>query len=136
MEKVLYTNSISILLGLFFLMNLLDWITGWMKSRYKKKENSQIGKKGIIKKVGCWLTILLSFILAYSFQIFGEYTGIDMMISSLLSVFVIVSFIVNEARSVLENLVECNIKVPLILIKGLEVFKEKIENNDNFKNKL
>ena len=35
---------------------------------------------------------------------------------------------INEARSIIENLVEIGINVPNFLVKGLEVAENKIEN--------
>ena len=36
-------------------------------------------------------------------------------------------FIINEVRSILENLIESGVKVPKILSKGLTVYEKKIE---------
>ena len=42
------------------------------------------------------------------------------------------SLIINEYRSILENLVEAGWDVPQVLVKGLEVASKKIENfNEN-----
>ena len=40
-----------ILFALFLAFNVIDWITGWMKSRINKKENSVAGWKGALKKL-------------------------------------------------------------------------------------
>ena len=46
--------------------------------------------------------------------------------SDLVGWFTLACLMVNEARSILENLVECGYNVPEILIKGLEVADEMI----------
>ena len=71
--------------------------------------------------------VFFSFLLSYAFIALGKITGIDMEIAAWFGWFVLIYLIVNEFRSILENLVECNYKVPKILIKGLKVFEEKIE---------
>ena len=40
-----------ILFVAFLLLNVADWITGWMKSRMAKKENSVKGWQGVLKKL-------------------------------------------------------------------------------------
>lgn len=34
----------------YMALNVMDWLTGWYKSRKKKKESSKAGLKGILKK--------------------------------------------------------------------------------------
>ena len=50
-----------ILFVAFLLLNAADWITGWMKSRMAGKENSVKGWKGVLKKLGYWLMIMVAF---------------------------------------------------------------------------
>ena len=45
----------------FLLLNLGDWLTGWMKSRLAGKENSVAGWKGVLKKLGYWLMVMVAF---------------------------------------------------------------------------
>ena len=45
--------------------------------------------------------------------------------------FTLACLMVNEARSILENLVECGYNVPVVLIKGLAVTDKLINNNDD-----
>ena len=113
----------------FLGLNVADWITGWMKSRINKKENSMAGWKGILKKLGYWLMIMVAFGSSAVFVEIGNAIGIDLGITTLLGWFVLASLIVNEIRSICENFVEAGYNVPTILIKGLEV-AEKVVNQD------
>lgn len=113
----------------FLLLNLIDWITGWMKSRKLKKTSSKTGLNGIIKKFGYWLMILFAFCIPIIFIEIGKVIGIDLGITSLLGWFVLASLLINEARSICENFVEAGYKVPKILVEGLEV-SEKMVNRD------
>lgn len=47
----------------YLLCNVLDWATGWYKSRKQGKESSGAGLKGIIKKMGYWVIILVAFLM-------------------------------------------------------------------------
>lgn len=118
-----------ILFALFLAFNVADWITGWMKSRIAGKENSQAGWKGVLKKLGYWLMIMVSFGASAVFIEIGKVLSIDLQITVLLGWFVLASLLVNEIRSICENFVEAGFDVPEILIKGLEV-ADKAINKD------
>lgn len=120
-----------LLFALFLAFNVIDWITGWMKSRIAGKENSQAGWKGVLKKLGYWLMIVVAFGASAVFVEIGDVLSIDLGITVLLGWFVLASLLVNEIRSICENFVEAGFNVPTILTKGLEVANKAINNNDN-----
>lgn len=113
----------------FLALNVADWLTGWMKSRLAGKENSTAGWKGVLKKLGYWLMIMVAFGASAVFIEIGVAIGIDLGITTMLGWFVLASLIVNEIRSILENFVEAGYDVPAILVKGLKV-ADKVINND------
>lgn len=115
---------------MFLFLNVVDWITGWMKSRMAGKENSMKGWKGVLKKLGYWLMIMVAFGASAVFIEIGTVIGVDLGITTLLGWFVLSSLLINEIRSILENFVEAGYNVPMILIKGLEV-ADKVVNKDN-----
>lgn len=115
------------LFAMYLLFNLIDWITGWMKSRLAGKENSQKGLTGVIKKFGYWVMIFLAFVMGSVFVEIGEVIGIDLHVTTLLGWFVLASLMVNEVRSILENFVEAGYNPPAILTKGLSVASKLID---------
>lgn len=119
-----------ILFMAFLALNVADWITGWMKSRMAHKENSVSGWKGVLKKLGYWLMIMVAFIASAVFIEIGNVLGVNLQITTLLGYFVLASLLVNEIRSICENFVEAGFNVPLILKKGLEV-ADKAINKDS-----
>lgn len=118
-----------ILFAAFLLLNVADWITGWMKSKMANKENSVRGWKGVLKKLGYWFMIMVAFGASAIFIEIGKAIGVDLGITTLLGWFVLASLLINEIRSILENFVEAGFNVPIILIKGLEV-ADKVVNKD------
>ena len=54
-----------ILFAGYLVLNILDYLTGIAKAKFTKTESSANGLKGIIKKVGYWFLILVSFIITY-----------------------------------------------------------------------
>lgn len=114
----------------FLALNVADWLTGWMKSRMAGKENSVAGWKGVLKKLGYWLMIMVAFGAGAVFIEIGRSIGVDLGVTTLLGWFVLASLIINEIRSILENFVEAGYNVPGILISGLKV-ADKIVNSEN-----
>lgn len=119
------------LFALFLFLNVADWITGWMKSRINKVENSVKGWQGVLKKLGYWLMILSAFMITNGLIEVGTTIGIDLGITSLLGWFVLASLLVNEARSIVENFCEAGFDVPKILVNGLEVADKMINKEEN-----
>lgn len=125
-----------ILFALFLGLNVVDWLTGWMKSRINNKENSKAGIKGALKKLGYWLMIMVAFGTSAAFVEIGNTIGVNLGVTTLLGWFVLASLLVNEIRSICENFVEMGIDVPRVLINGLEVANRVVNREeDNHENK-
>lgn len=115
----------------FLLLNVLDFITGWYKARKMKTESSSAGLMGIIKKIMYWVIITVAFLMSYVFVLLGkDVLHIDLGFLALIGWFTVACLLINEIRSIFENLVECGIKVPDVLIRGLAV-TEKLINKDS-----
>lgn len=113
----------------FLALNVSDWLTGWMKSRLAGKENSTAGWKGVLKKLGYWLMVMVAFGASAVFIEIGKTLSINLGITTLLGWFVLASLLINEIRSIVENFVEAGFNVPKILVNGLEV-ADKLVNKD------
>lgn len=112
----------------YLLLNILDWGTGWYKARKKKEESSYIGLQGILKKVGYWVIILVAFLMPDLLIGIGkDVLGINLDFLMLFGWFTLACLLVNEIRSILENLVECGYNVPIFLVKGLAVTEKLLE---------
>lgn len=115
------------LFGAFLLLNVIDWLTGWAKARKLKQESSSIGLWGLIKKLGYWVMIIVAFLASSVLTALGtDILQINLDFLILLGWFTLASLLVNEIRSVLENLVEMGYEVPAFLVKGLAVTDELI----------
>ena len=112
----------------YLLLNIIDWGTGWYKARKKKEESSYIGLRGILKKVGYWVIILVAFLMPDLLIGIGQdLLGVNLDFLLLFGWFTLACLLVNEIRSILENLVECGYDVPAFLIKGLAVTQKLID---------
>ena len=117
----------TFLLGL----NIIDYITGILKARYLKMESSKRAMKGFIKKFLLWCLVFMGFGLGIAFQKIGQLININLHMMIAIGWFILAHCIINEFRSILENMVELDkgYLVPNWLIKGLEVTNKIINRN-------
>lgn len=116
----------------FAALNVIDWITGWIKANKKKEESSKVGLKGAVKKVGYWAIILVAFLIADVFVKLGnDLLNVDLAFLAMIGWFTLAMLLVNEARSILENMVEMGYNVPDFLIKGLAITEKMMKKKMN-----
>lgn len=121
----------------FLLMNIIDYITGYCKGKfYVKNESSAIGAKGILKKVWYWAVIGIAFFVSFCFVDMGEAIGVNLSFVQLFGWFTLATYLINEVRSILENLVQMDVKVPIFLTKGLAVAEKILEAKTNENGKM
>lgn len=116
---------------LFLFFNILDWLTGWHKANKQKKESSKIGLAGLLKKLGYWVILIVAFSIPMAFESLGAQIGVDLSFLQLIGWFTLASLMVNEVRSILENLVEVGYNVPNVLVKGLAVTDKLINSKSS-----
>ena len=115
----------------YLLLNVLDWLTGWYKANKKHEESSKVGLKGALKKLGYWVIIAVAFLVANVFVHMGDdVLHMDLGFLMMVGWFTVACLMVNEVRSILENLVECGCNVPMVLIRGLAVTEKLVVNNE------
>lgn len=116
-----------LLFAFYLALNCGDFISRWIAAYLTGNESSSKGLKGIVKKVGYWLMIAVSFGMGSLFILIGEVIGVNLSVTTLLGWFVLATLSLNEVRSILENLVDAGYHIPVVLIKGLEVANKALE---------
>lgn len=112
----------------FLGLNIGDFLTRWIAARITGTENSKSGWIGVLKKIGYWIMIALGFGMSVIFIEIGTVIGVDLHVTTGLGWFVLATLIINEIRSILENLVDAyDDKVPAILVKGLQIANKSID---------
>ena len=111
----------------YLILNVFDYLTGTIKAKIKKQENSNKGLIGIIKKVCYWILISVAFLISYLLVDIGNCININLEFVMLFGWFTVVCLIINESRSIIENLIEIGIKVPSFLKKGVKVYNDIVE---------
>ena len=113
----------------FLIANIFDYGTGWVKAKYYlKNESSAVGAKGILKKVWYWVVICIAFFVSIVFQDMGKMIGIDLSFVVWFGYFTLATYLINELRSILENIVAMGGNVPIFLIRGLDIVNKKVED--------
>ena len=115
----------------YLILNIIDFITGNIKARINKTESSVKGIKGIIKKTGYWILILVAFLSAYMLDSLGNIIGVEISFVIYFGWFTLGCLIINEIRSILENLKEIGINIPDFLFNGLEVVQKMTQAKEN-----
>jgi len=115
----------------YLVLNVLDWLTGWYRSWKLKQESSRVGLRGILKKLGYWVIIIIAFMLPMLFVHFAmDAFGKDLSVLVWVGWLTLAMLIVNEIRSIIENLVETGYNVPNVLIKGLAITEKMLNKAD------
>lgn len=92
----------------------LDYISGIIKAYECKVLSSKIGFRGILKKVGVLLVVMLAVLI-------DRVTGNTGAIRTL----VVYYFVANEGLSIIENLAEAGVPIPKSLKKALKSLKKE-----------
>ena len=92
----------------------LDYISGLIKAYECKALSSKIGFRGILKKVGVLLVVMLAVLI-------DRVTGNTGAIRTL----VVYYFVANEGLSIIENLAEAGVPIPKSLKKALKSLKKE-----------
>lgn len=106
------------MLQVLILFVVLDYVTGLLSAGITKKLNSEVGFKGICKKVMLFIPIVV----AYKLDV--------VLHTEILRSLAIWFYIANEGLSILENLGKVGVKIPQPLLDALEQLKKKGEGND------
>ena len=119
---------LAIPIVLLTVCNVIDYITGILASKYRGQEiSSYKGIKGITKKVGMWLLIVVGAVidelLVYSVAQLGLTCPFTFMIAAVVAVWIIC----NELISILENLKDMEVPLPDFLVRLTKNIKSQIE---------
>lgn len=102
-------------LQVLVLFVVMDYVTGLVAAWYSKTLNSQVGFKGICKKVLLFIPVAICYALD---QVIGQ---------EILRSLAIFFYIANEGLSVIENLGRAGVPVPAALGEALEQLRKKGE---------
>lgn len=107
-------GGVDVALTCLLIAIVIDYLSGIIKAYVKKELSSNIGLKGILKKVGVLCVVALSVLVD---RIAGETGAIRTL--------VIYYFVANEGLSILENIGAAGVPIPTKLKKALKALKKE-----------
>ena len=93
-----------------------------------EKISSEIGFRGIAKKVGQWLLVVIGWVVDVMIEYAGHAISPDFTVPIIVSICVASWLVFNEIISILENLKAVGVPLPGFLMKIVEFFKKKVED--------
>ena len=115
-------GGVDLAMGVLLTLITIDYVTGVIAAIIAKELSSEVGFKGIAKKVGTLIVVALA-------HLIGTYLNFDVLS------WVIGYYIANEGISVIENTGRMGVPYPDKLMQILKQLK-KGDNDDNQTNSL
>ncbi|MBR0369956.1 MAG: phage holin family protein [Methanobrevibacter sp.] len=112
-------GGIDVALQCLLIAIALDYISGLIKAYVTKELSSKIGFKGILKKVGILLIVMLGVLID---RVGGDTGAIRTL--------VIYYFVANEGLSIIENLAQAGLPIPKAIKNALKALKEQSNGKD------
>lgn len=142
--KVVITTAVSALMNwlgilaipvmLMVACNIIDYVTGLIATPYRdEKVSSYKGIRGIYKKIGMWLLVLVGAFIDILIKYSIEAAGVSLNIPFIVATIVAVWLVVNEIISILENLVDIGVDMPPFLMPVVKYIKRQVEEKGTLK---
>ena len=122
-----YFNILAVPLVVLVAVMLIDWVTGLAGASATGKLSSRVGVVGIVKKV-CYLALVaVGMVVDYLILSALVSIGISLQINYCFGMIITVWLIINELISILENLGEMGVPLPVFLTSMIKTLKSKVE---------
>lgn len=110
--------------------NLIDYVTGLVAAKYRQDGGISSYKsiRGIFKKIGMWLLIIVGSFMDILIQYAVECVGLGLTVPFVVATVVAVWLVVNEIISILENLMDIGVNMPPFLMPVVKYIKKKVED--------
>lgn len=108
--------------------NIVDYYTGVRAAAYRNEPvSSYKGIRGIEKKIGMWLLVLVGAWVDILIGYAAETAGIGFSLPFVVATVVAVWLVVNEIISILENLKDIGTNIPPFLLPLMKNIRTKVE---------
>lgn len=110
--------------------NIIDYITGLMAAKFREDGGISSYKsiRGIYKKIGMWMLVIVGVFADVLIQYSVECAGIEIAVPFVVATVVAVWLVVNELISILENLKDSGVKIPPFLMPLMKYINRKVED--------
>ena len=110
--------------------NIIDYITGLMAAKFREDGGISSYKsiRGIYKKIGMWMLVIVGAFADVLIQNSVECAGIEISVPFVVATVVEVWLVVNELISILENLKDSGVTIPPFLMPLMKYINRKVED--------
>lgn len=110
--------------------NLIDYVTGLVAAKYRQDGGISSYKsiRGIFKKIGMWLLVIVGSFMDILIQYAVECVGLGLTVPFVVATLVAVWLVVNEIISILENLIDIGVNMPPFLMPIVKYIKKQVED--------
>lgn len=135
-----FAGLLSSVLGILYIpvllmvtCNVIDYVTGLMAAVNRPEGGicSYKSMRGIIKKITMWLLVVVGAVIDELILYATETIGYQFPLPFLVACVVAIWIICNELISILENMVDIGIKIPVFLIPLVNNLKTTIDHMGN-----
>jgi len=116
---VYFLGGWDLLLEILITLTVIDFVTGVLSAGYNKKLLSDIGYKGIVRKIGIYIIVAVACLLDRLMN-----TGLVLRGAT------IGFYIVIEATSILENWGSMELPLPRVIRDALKQLRDKMEDDE------
>lgn len=128
---------IAIPMFILIALNIADYITGLVASKYRCQQiTSYKGFRGIAKKVCMWLLVAIGGVVDWLIMYAGDTIGIDIKFKFVIACVVAAWLICNELISILENIKDIGTPLPTWLVKITKNIKSQVEEKAESKEEI
>lgn len=115
--------------------NIIDYATGLVASKFRNQElDSYKGIKGMAKKICMWLLVGVGVIVDQLLSYSADVVGITLPFTFLVACIVAIWLICNEIISILENINDIGVTLPLFLQPIVSNLKSQVEKKAELEN--
>lgn len=125
---VVYFHAILIPIVMLLAVMMIDYLTGMARAWTKAELSSEVGLRGIIKKLGYLMAVCVAAVVDWLITSGLKQVGIIIEVSYYVGIMVTIWFIINELISILENLDAIGVPLPTFLTKILKHIKKQIDD--------
>lgn len=129
-------GNLFIPVGLMVCCNVIDYVTGLLAVPQRKEElSSYRSLKGIVKKVGMWLLVVVGAIVDELIRYAGTTVGVGVPVRFLFACVVAVWLICSELISILENIIDMGVALPPFLLPVIKLIQKQAEERARIEEK-
>ena len=122
-----YFRELAIPVVILFLVMVVDYVSGMVRSWVNGELCSHVGILGIVKKVSYLLAVVVAIVTDWAVQTAAGQLGADFSGFFYFGLLVTIWFILNECISILENISEIGVPLPPFLMTLIQKLKKTTE---------